>query len=65
MVCPNCKNKLTFIQAIPLKPEWVRNADPNYDYVELQYNCEECTYDYKIELGIHCDSAELKPIFWG
>ena len=62
MKCPNCQNKLTLMGVIELKPKKVN--DIVEDRVELQYNCEECTYDWKIELTLS-PNLEIDPIFWG
>ena len=62
MKCPNCQNKLTLMGVIELKPKKVN--DIVEDRVELQYNCEECTYDWKIDLTLS-PHLEINPIFWG
>ena len=62
MKCPNCQNKLTLMGVIELKPKKVN--DIVEDRVELQYNCEKCTYDWKIELTLS-PNLDINPIFWG
>ena len=62
MKCPNCQNELTLMGVIELKPKKVN--DIVEDRVELQYNCEECTCDWKIDLTLS-PHLDIDPIFWG
>lgn len=65
MKCPNCNHKLDIMNILELKPHHAR-IEPKVDETvyDLQFNCDNCTHDYHIEVTIP-DSAELLPIFWG
>lgn len=58
MKCPNCDNKLTLMGAIEVI------CQKDCDKVEIQYNCEECTYDWKW-IATFDSKTKLSPIFWG
>jgi hypothetical protein len=65
MKCPNCNNKLIVAQVFELRPEWAtRPVAPDTDVYEIQYNCGECTYDWKVEVHVP-HNTEISPIFWG
>ena len=65
MNCPNCNTKLAIMQVFELRPEWAtKRVAPNTDVYELQFNCEECTHDWKIEVHLP-HNTEITPIFWG
>lgn len=65
MKCPNCQHKLDLMGAIQLIPKHARvMPKPDEDVFELQFNCENCTYDYKFEVAVP-HNTELYPIFWG
>lgn len=66
MKCPNCHNRLTFMGGIEVKPNWVPHIEvPNgEDIIELQYNCEQCTYDWKVHI-IVSPTVKIDPIIWG
>ena len=57
MTCPNCGAKLTFMGGVEISHQ------PSY-CIELQYNCEECTYDWKWYAKFTPD-MKLSPIYWG
>lgn len=57
MTCPNCGAKLTFMGGVEISHQ------PSY-CIELQYNCEECTYDWKWYAKFTSD-MKLSPIYWG
>jgi hypothetical protein len=51
---------------IEVKPNWVPHIEvPNgEDIIELQYNCEQCTYDWKVHI-IVSPTVNIDPIVWG
>jgi hypothetical protein len=53
------------MNAEDIKPQWVGMNLLDGDMLfEIQFNCEECTHDWKAFMVLPSDT-ELHPIFWG
>lgn len=65
MQCPNCGSKLELMNVNEYEARLARiPADETDRIFDLQFNCEECTHDWHVEVALPAGRA-LEPIFWG
>ena len=63
MKCPNCGNKLTLMAAEDVTRLTI-GSDTEDVRLEVLFNCEECTHDWRTEVDLPYDQT-LYPQFWG
>jgi transcription initiation factor IIE alpha subunit len=63
MKCPNCGSKLELVAAEDVTRFEIENYDDDDLAVELLFNCEKCTHDWRAV--VIPDSVKLWPKFWG
>jgi hypothetical protein len=64
MKCPNCGNKLRIVGATDVVPSANNHLSNEDTCIEVMFNCNVCTCDYKVELLLSSE-LELSPIYWG
>lgn len=62
MKCPHCGNELRFMVAEDITR--FTSAEDGDMVLEVLFNCEECTHDWRAEVDIPYDQ-NLYPKFWG
>jgi transcription initiation factor IIE alpha subunit len=63
MKCPNCGSKLELVAAEDVTRFEIENYDDDDLAVELLFNCEKCTHDWRAVVIL--DNMKLWPKFWG
>jgi DNA-directed RNA polymerase subunit M/transcription elongation factor TFIIS len=62
MKCPHCGNELRFMVAEDITR--FTSAEDGDVVLEVLFNCEKCTHDWRAEIDIPYDE-NLYPKFWG